>query len=515
MLYPIGSQNFENIRKKGFVYVDKTEYIYKMASAGQYYFLSRPRRFGKTLLVSTMEAYFSGRKELFKGLAIEKLEQDWIEYPVLSFDMSAGKVVDGLESLYSTLNNELSWYEKEYGTDPTETNIELRFKGIIRRAYEKAGRQVVILIDEYDKPLLDTIDNRKTNECIRDFLRGFYGNVKSQDRYIRFAFLTGITKFSHVNIFSGLNNLDDISMDLRYSEICGITTEEIHTYFGEAIRELAESKGMSYEQALRKLETHYDGYHFHQNSVGIYNPFSLLSALEKEEINNYWFRTGTPSYLVKLLQQNNYEIGKLENVSQTADQLEGIDPIDTNIVPLLFQSGYLTIRGYDERFRKFILGYPNKEVEEGFVNYLMPCYFSFRSGNSLQFFVENFIHDVEAGDADGFMNRLKVMFDDNSFRVAGKMEIYYQNTMNAVFWMMGLYTEVERASSMGSADIVIKTAKFIYIMELKLDSSVDTALKQIEEKGYARPYALDKRKVYRIGVNFSSATRSIADWRIE
>ncbi len=513
MKYPIGIQTFEKLRENGCVYVDKTEYIYRLVKTGNCCFLSRPRRFGKSLLVSTLKAYFSGRRDLFEGLAIEKLEKDWLEYPVLTFSFNENECTS-VEILEAMLHRQLSAYEREYGRDGSETTLADRFVGIIRRASESRGLKTVILIDEYDKPLLDTIDNEEEHDKNRNLLKGFYGNLKAQDEYIQFVFLTGVTKFSHVSVFSGLNNLRDISMDLRYDAICGITEKELHTYFEEAINDLAESTEKTYDETCDELEKQYDGYHFHYKGVGVYNPFSLLNAFESGEIGSYWFETGTPTFLVKLLQTNKYNIGNLENVSQSAAALGDISSMKTNPVPALYQSGYLTIKGYDKEFRTYRLGYPNKEVEVGFLNFLLPYYFSFNGGTQPAEFIEKFVSCLRRGEAEEFMSLLKDFFDGGNYQIAWDREIYFQVALYMAFKLLGFYTNAEYATAKGRADIVVQTTDYVYVFELKLDGGAEEALRQIEEKGYAKPFVSGSRKVFRIGANFSSATRSIDDWRI-
>src|SRR5574344_1204190 len=512
MKYPIGIQNFEKIRNDGYVYVDKTELIYKLADTGSYYFLSRPRRFGKSLLISTMDAYFSGKRELFKGLAIEKLEQKWTKYPILHLDLNTAKYEDK-GSLEGVLNDSLSYWEQSYGTSPTEVTLELRFKGIVRRACEKTGERVVILVDEYDKPLLQTIDNEELQDEYRSTLKAFYSVLKTQDQYIKFGFLTGVTKFGKVSVFSDLNNLDDISMDERYIDICGMTEKEIHSYFDEEIAALGEKNGMDKDECYEYLKNQYDGYHFETDTIGIYNPFSLLNTLAKKKFKDYWFETGTPSFLVQLLKQSDYDLNNLQEEQQSADMLNSIDSMSKDPIPIIYQSGYLTIKGYDERFKWYRLGFPNKEVEDGFIRYLLPFYIPVEEKKS-EFFIENFINDVEKGNPDGFMERMQTMFADGDYRVTGKMEKYFQNVMYVIFKMMGFYTDVERTTSRGRIDVTLQTRDYIYVMELKLDGSADDALNQIEEKCYAAPFANDKRKLYKIGVNFSSETRGICEWKV-
>lgn len=374
-IYPIGIQNFEKIRRDGYFYVDKTALIYQMAKTGSYFFLSRPRRFGKSLLVSTLEAYFEGKRELFEGLAIEKLEKDWIKHPILHIDLNTEKY-ESLENLENILNDTLYKWEKVYGTEPSETSLPLRFKGIIRRAYEQTGNRVAIFVDEYDKPMLQAIGNEALQKAFRDTLQAFYGAIKTMDGCIKFAFLTGVTKFGKVSVFSALNNLIDLSMDERYAAICGMTEEEIHTNLEEELFELADKLKMSYEEVCRELKTCYDGYHFVENSVGIYNPFSVLNTFFKMKFGSYWFETGTPTYLVELLKSHHYDLHCMAEVETDAEILNSVDSASTNPIPVIYQSGYLTIKEYDERFGIYRLGFPNREVEEGFMKFLLPFFYA-------------------------------------------------------------------------------------------------------------------------------------------
>lgn len=514
MKYPIGIQNFEKIRNDGYVYVDKTALIYRLADTGSYYFLSRPRRFGKSLLISTMEAYFSGKRELFKGLAIEKLEKEWAKHPVLHLDLNTAKYSEGPDSLEKILNDSLSGWEHIYGTSPTETTLELRFKGIIRRACEKAGERVVILVDEYDKPLLEAINDDKLQDDFRATLKAFYAVLKTQDQYIKFAFLTGVTKFGKVSIFSDLNNLEDLSMNADYVDICGITEEELHVYFDEEITLLGEKNKISKKECYDKLQEQYDGYRFEVNTPGIYNPFSILNALKNLKFNDYWFASGTPSFLVELLKKTNYNLENIETQVVTGDSLNSIDSMSYDPIPVIYQSGYLTIKEYNERFKKYKLGFPNAEVENGFINYLLP-YFTPTKENKSEFVVDNFVEAVESDRPEEFMKLMQTLFADSDYQIAGKLELYFQNTMYVIFKMMGFYTEVERTTSNGRIDVLIKTNNYIYILELKLDGSVNEALQQIDTKNYAAPFANDKRKLYKIGINFSSKIRGIEEWKIE
>ena len=372
-IYPIGIQNFESLRLDGYFYIDKTALIYQLVKSGRYYFLSRPRRFGKSLLISTLEAYFQGKKELFQGLAMEKLEKDWTKYPILHIDLNTQKY-DSPQSLESKLNRTLVTWEKLYGSEPAEDSLSMRFEGTIQRAYEQTGQRVVILVDEYDKPMLQAIGNKELQNSFRETLKAFYGALKSKDGCIKFAMLTGVTKFGKVSVFSDLNNLDDISMWNEYIELCGISEKEIHKNLETELHEFADVQKMTYDSFCEKLRQYYDGYHFTHNSIGMYNPFSLLNALKSREFGSYWFETGTPTFLVELLLRSHYDLHRLTEELATADSLSGIDTMETNPVPILYQSGYLTIKGYDKRFRTYTLGFPNREVEEGFVKFLLPFY---------------------------------------------------------------------------------------------------------------------------------------------
>jgi len=511
MKYPIGIQNFAEVRRNGFVYVDKTAFVYKLVSEGKYYFLSRPRRFGKSLLLSTFEAYFKGKKELFDGLAIAEQEKEWIGYPVLHLDLNTEKY-DQPESLDNQLNMHLSQWESLYGRESYEISLSARFQGVIRRACQQTGRQVVILVDEYDKPLLQAIGNDPLQNEYRSTLKAFYGALKTCDRYIRFAFLTGVTKFGKVSVFSDLNNLTDLSLDKRYSTICGITEQELHDYFDESVQFLASENGMGKEECYERLQYDYDGYHFSIGSVGVYNPFSVLNTLSARQFNDYWFETGTPSFLVYQLQKTDYQLDYLTEEELTADTLNSIDVMDDNPLPLLYQSGYLTLKDYDSRFRTYRLQYPNREVREGFIRYLVP-YYTPKHRDKSKFFIRNFVQEMESGDAEGFMRRLESFFSKGDYQLMGDKEVYFHNAVYVFFTLLGFYVEVERHTTDGRMDILAQTPHYIYIFELKINQSAEAALQQIEKKGYAKPFVDDPRQLFKIGVNFSTETRTIDEWK--
>ena len=509
-IYPIGIQNFEKIRNDGYLYIDKTALMYQMVKTGSYYFLSRPRRFGKSLLISTLEAYFQGKKELFTGLAVERLEKDWIKYPILHLDLNIEKY-DTPESLDNILEKSLTAWEKLYGAEPSERSFSLRFAGIIERACKQAGQRVVILVDEYDKPMLQAISNEKLRKQFRDTLKPFYGALKTMDGYIKFAFLTGVTKFGKVSVFSDLNNLDDISMRKDYVEICGVSDQELHENLDIELHEFAETQGLSYDKLCTKLKEYYDGYHFTHNSIGIYNPFSLLNAFKYKEFGSYWFETGTPTYLVKLLKKHHYDLERMAHEETDAQVLNSIDSESTNPIPVIYQSGYLTIKGYDERFGIYRLGFPNREVEEGFIRFLLPFYANVNKVES-PFEVQKFVREVETGDYDSFFHRLQSFFADTTYEVIREQELHYENVLFIVFKLVGFYTKVEYHTNNGRVDLILQTDKFIYIMEFKLNGTAEEALQQINNKRYALPFEADGRKLFKIGINFSEKTRNIEKW---
>ena len=511
-IYPIGIQNFEKMRKGGYFYVDKTALVYRLVKTGSYYFLSRPRRFGKSLLISTLEAYFQGKKELFEGLAMEKLEKDWIKRPVLHIDLNIGKY-DTPDSLDKQLEKAVTEWEQLYGTGMAESTLALRFAGVVRRACEQTGQRVAILIDEYDKPMLQAIGNKALQNEFRNTLKPFYGVLKTMDGCIQFALLTGVTKFGKVSVFSDLNNLNDISMDRRYLALCGVTDEELRQEFAPSIRLLAQAQNMTYEETCQRLQKDYDGYHFTHNSIGIYNPFSLLNTFKNKEFLEYWFETGTPSFLVKVMRKTSYDVTRLSSDLVGSSLLSDVNTAFLNPVPLLYQSGYLTIKGFDPRFNLYTLGFPNMEVKDGFLNFLLGYYAPIQS-DSTNTLISLMSMDVESGNPEGFMTRLDALFARTNYQIQGDCEKDFQYAMYIIIELMGEYVETERTTSNGRIDILIKTKDYVYIIEIKTDSTPDEALAQIEEKGYARPFADDRRRIFRIGVNFSTANRRIDGWKV-
>ena len=511
---PIGVQTFEKIIRGDYLYVDKTELIHKMTSENSYVFLSRPRRFGKSLLTSTLESYFEGRKELFEGLKMMELEQEWTAFPVFHLDLNQSKY-ETVESLKDILDNFLSSLEQRYGTQPTETEPAMRFSGLIQRAAEQEGHPVVILVDEYDKPMLNAIGNPQLQEAFRNELKAFYSVLKSQDRNIRFAFLTGVTKFGKVSVFSDLNHLYDISMSEDFETICGFTEQEIHDNFNEDVAALAQKNDITTDDAYAQLKENYDGYHFNRfQTEGIYNPFSVLSTFKNLRFDDYWFETGTPTYLVKLLQAYNYKLDELTEEQVTGDVLNSTDPSSENPIPVIYQSGYLTISGYDKEFELYRLGFPNREVERGFTRFLVP-YYTPVNENQGPALVAQLTRDIRNGDVEAFMQRLQAIFADTDYRIVGKRELYFHNAVSLIFKMLSFNVQTERPANGGRMDMIVSTTDYIYLFEFKVDKSADEALQQIKEKGYDKPFVTDPRPTVLIGVNFSSETRGIEKWRVE
>ena len=428
----------------------------------------------------------------------------------MHLDLNIGKY-DTPHSLDDILNKALLEWEAIYGTGVGEVTLALRFAGVVERAYKKTGEGVVILVDEYDKPMLQAIGERKLQVEFRSTLKSFYSVLKTMDRYIRFALLTGVTKFGKVSVFSDLNNLNDISMYEPFVSICGMTEKEIHDNLEEDLYELAAMQKMTYERVCAELKDCYDGYHFTHNSIGIYNPFSLLNAFKRKEFGNYWFETGTPTYLVRLLQKHHYDLERMAHEETDIQVLNSIDSESTNPIPVIYQSGYLTIKGYDERFGIYYLGFPNREVEEGFMRFLLPYYTTVTKVES-PFEILKFTREVESGDYDSFFRRLQSFFADTPYEMIRDLELHYQNVLFIVFKLVGFYVKVEYHTSEGRVDLVLQTDRFIYVMEFKLNGTAEEALRQINEKQYARPFETDGRKLFKVGVNFSKKSRNIEKW---
>lgn len=509
---PIGEQSFVKLRTKNRLYVDKTEFIYRMIRDGTCYFLSRPRRFGKSLLLNTIEAYFQGKRELFNGLYIASKEHDWFVHPVMHLDFSA-QSYDSEQKLYNKINSFLVKQEALYGADASEVDLGQRFEGVIQRAYQQCKHGVVILVDEYDKPLLETIKDEALQDTYRNILRGFYAALKSMDTYISFALLTGITKFSKVSIFSDLNNLNDISRDEEYASICGLTDEEVDRDLVPYIQNFAQKKRKSYDEIRNQLRRMYDGYHFVENSVGLYNPYSVMNALSKQKMDKYWFSSGTPTMLVELLKEKDYLLPSLEEPVGTMS-LDNKTGNNKSIVPLLYQSGYLSIKRMSEDGEYYWLEFPNDEVRDGFFQFLLPYYTSVAEGNSA-YEVGKFVADMREGNMTQMMTRLESFYANIPYEVEIGSESDFRNAMFIMCVLMGEQVAAEYHTSDGRIDLLLRTDKFIYIIECKIDSTADVALAQIKEKEYAQPWALDGREKVLIGINFSTEKRRPDDWIIE
>ena len=507
-------QSFESIRQNNFLYVDKTKHIYNLANSNRYYFLSRPRRFGKSLFLSTLKAYFLGKKELFKGLYIETVEKDWKEYPVLYLDLNSG-IYDSEERLLNNLNYHLSEWEEQYNIQTKFVNPEDRLSNIIKTAVKQTGKQVVILVDEYDKPLLQTIDNEELHDKFKGILKGVYSVLKSCDEYIRFGFLTGVTKFSKISLFSDLNNLMDISLDENYTDICGITEEEIKTNFKEHLQAFAEKENTTKEDILSQLKAMYDGYHFSKNTdVDIYNPFSLINSLTRREFENYWFQTGTPTFLIKLLQENDYDLKDLSEGKITAKDLTSKESMMNAPVALFYQSGYLTIKDYNKKSGAYKLGYPNKEVEESFLDFILPKYMHTNENASFSY-VEKMYENLENGEIEDFLKTMKTFFASVPYDLIKDTENHYQTVIFIICKLIGFIVEAEYKIVNGRIDMIVRTDNFLYLFEFKFDKSAEEALQQIDSKDYPLAFQQDERKLYKIGVNFSSQTKNIDEYIIQ
>ena len=512
-LYPIGIQTFSKIREGNYLYIDKTAYVYRMThSASSYMFLSRPRRFGKSLLTSTLHSYFSGRKDLFHGLAMEKLEKEWTEYPVLHFDMSTAKHADS-EQLLQELNLKLYGYEQIYGRLEEEVNPNQRLMGLIKRAYEQTGKKVVVLIDEYDAPLLDVVHERENLDVLRNIMRNFYSPLKACDPYLRYVFLTGITKFSQLSIFSELNNIKNISMDEPYAVICGISEDEIRLQMKDDLEGLAKKLEITPEEALMKLKENYDGYHFTSPSPDIYNPFSLLNAFADGKFGSYWFGSGTPTYLINMLEKFGVEPSEIGNNRVSVEDFDAPTERMTSIIPLLYQSGYITIKNYDEELDLYTLNIPNKEVRIGLMKSLLPHYVGSKAPETTTM-VAYLSRDIRNGDMDTALRCLQTFLSTIPQCDNTKYEGHYQQVFYIIFSLLGYYVDVEVRTPRGRVDIVLRTKTTLYVMELKLDKSAGEAMEQIDLKNYPERFALCGLPVVKVAVSFDSERCTIGGWEI-
>ncbi len=528
---PLGIQSFEKLRRDRYVYIDKTAFLWQLVQGSNPYFLSRPRRFGKSLFLSTLAAYFRGQKELFKDLYIEQAEEEqaaqekrtaWLEYPVLYLDFNT-KNYSNEQALTAILNAHLRDWEETFALEQRDEAPDIRFKDLIQRIYQQTGKQVVILVDEYDKPLLQTMGvNEALNEKYRNELKAFYSVIKTCDQYIRFAFLTGVTKFSKISIFSDLNNLKDISLHESYAGMCGISQKELETNFQPEIQALAQKQGLDYSETLATLKRWYDGYLFHPAGEGMYNPYSLLNVLDDKEIKSYWFGTGTPTFLVNFLKEAHYYIPDLDgNVELDEDGLQTYRAVAQDALPILFQAGYLTIKEYISDLRLYRLGFPNNEVRYGFLHNLLPAYSDVPFGQT-GVWIGRFIQDIREGKVDEFMERLKsiisgIAYDNFTEQNLKLREQNYQTAVYLVFALMGQFVQTEVHCATGRADCVLKTADTVYIFEFKLsgNGSAEEALNQIKTQEYAAPYKGSGQKIVLIGAGFDEEKRTIRDWKTE
>ena len=516
---PIGVQDFERLIKGNYVYVDKTEYVHKLVTSGLPYFLSRPRRFGKSLLLSTLRVYFEGKKDLFKGLKIEELEKEdpdaWQSCPVFYFDFNK-KNFKAEMAFEEVLVSHLMEWEAVYGKEYSERPLEERFQKLLVKAVEMTGQNAVVLVDEYDKPLLEAGDSERL-EHNKAVFKGFFSTLKSYDRYLKFVFLTGVTRFSKVSIFSDLNHLRDISLLPEYSGICGITENELIHTFAPELRAFASSRGLSEDACLGELKRMYDGYHFSYDSEGVYNPFSLLNSLQDRQFNLYWFSTGTPSFLLERLKSTGFDAKHFtdDNYFLEESYLTDYTMESTNPVPLFYQTGYLTIKDYDKEFRSYALGYPNEEVKYGFLKSIAPYYLcAEEEPDPLD--IRSFVFDIRKGNTDGLRDRFTALFARLPYpEEERQLESNFQNVIYIVFMLLGQYTQTEVHSSKGRSDCIVETNDYVYIFEFKRDKTAEEALRQIETQGYAKPYAAEKRAVLKIGANFDSRERTVSGWIVE
>lgn len=515
-LYPVGIQTFERIRKENKLYIDKTEYIYRMThSGGCYFFLSRPRRFGKSLLVSTFESYFSGKKELFEGLAIEKLEQEWMEYPVLHFDMSGGKHMEK-EQLEDYLSNRLEAEERKWGTTHSKRGVNDRLTELITTAYEISGKQVVVLIDEYDAPMLDVAHERKTLDELRNVMRNFYSPLKMCEPMLRFVFLTGITKFSQVSIFSELNNIKNISLDDEYAGVCGITKEELLTQMSEDIDVLAEAQEMTREETIAKLKENYDGYHFSPASPDVFNPYSLLNCFDDKNFGAYWFSSGTPTYLINMLRKFKVLPAKIGRSLARSSAFDAPTENLKTITPLLYQSGYITIKGYDKMSQLFTLDLPNKEIKVGLFESLLPYYLEGMYAEEGDVAIAQMSVLIRQGDMDGALRLLQEFLGTVPYCSNTNYEGHYQQVLFIIFTLLTHFVvDVEVHTPNGRVDVVMETEDTLYLIELKLNKSAQAAMQQINLKQYDQRFARCGKSIVKVGVNFDAKKGNIEDWTIE
>lgn len=510
---PIGIQDFPSLREEGYLYVDKTALLYRMVNEGRVYFLSRPRRFGKSLLCSTLGAYLEGRKELFTGLALETLEQKWTKHPVIRIDLNAKEYGQGRDYLILHLNKRLEENAARYGVTLAESTPDERLGGLIQALHANFGQKVAVLIDEYDKPLLDTLQKPDLHDALRDTLRAFYSVLKSADEHLKFVFLTGVTKFGQVSVFSGLNQLNDLSLHPDYATLCGITEEELLRTFRPELETLASALGTSFDQCLGEVRTRYNGYRFHHTGQSVFNPFSTLSLFHRKEFSDFWFQTGTPTFLVELLKKTDADLREIDGIELPAEAFADYRAEADRPIPVLYQSGYLTIQGYDPEIRTYKLGFPNAEVKNGFLTYLLPGYTAQTQGKG-GFHIGMFSKELRAGDVEAFLTRMRSFFGNIPYDLNDQTERHYHVVFYLVFTLLGQFIESEVKSAMGRSDAVVETPDSVFVFEFKLNGSAEDALAQIDDKGYLIPYQASGKKLVKVGVEFDKATRNLGRWLI-
>lgn len=513
--YPIGLQYFPDLIEGGYVYADKTKYIRMLEKSGKYFFLSRPRRFGKSLFLSTLASYFEGRRELFKGLDIDRDDTEWTTRPVISLSLNTVDA-NSENALMQYFDDIFTTYEKIYGKIPEIKSLSKRFELILKNAYEKSGQKVAVLIDEYDAPILNTLEDEHLNKSFRETLKSILSVLKNGDEYIHFAFITGVSRFSHTSLFSGANNLNDISLRDDYASICGITEDELTTLLAAGIHDFAKKMEVSDEKMVAILKENYDGYHFSKRCRDIYNPFSILNALDAKEIANYWFNSGTSSFLLKMLKRDNFYLPDLDCTESLESDLSAKESYLQNPTALLYEAGYITIKEYDEEIESYILGLPNKEVATSFSEALLPIY----SDNDVKDCRDSFVKMRKAilkGEPDNFMHRLQTFLQGNPYSNTemAKRESYFKNNIYLIFKALGFMPRNEEETCRSRMDVMLRTRRFIYIFELKTDGSVEKGLEQINEKEYALPYRDEGRKIFKISANYSSACNNIDAWKIK
>lgn len=512
--YPLGISSFETIRDREMVYIDKTEQLWRLVNNSTYVFLGRPRRFGKSLLVSTLEAYFRGEKKYFKGLKIFGLETEWKKYPVLHFDFT-GSIYDSIKDVNEAILNRIEAQERVFGIESKGGSVADRFGNLIQEVSEREGKQVVLLVDEYDKPILDNIDDELLQDQIRKTLKGFYGNLKNKNKYIRFALLTGVSRFSKVSVFSDLNNLDDISLLPEYNEICGITEDELYKTFDRDISQFAIKEDTTVTNIKSELRRMYDGYHFSYTGKGIYNPFSLIAVMQYKEWLTRWFESGTPTFLVKMLQKGNFSLSELAKLQVGSSSLVSNDIMSKSPIAVMYQSGYLTIKAYNKKYRIYTLGFPNQEVTEGFLKFLWPMYANVQADFDADFNIMKFQQELLAGDIDAFMRRLNSFFSTITYEtVKLDYERHYQNILFTIFTLLGTNPTEEFHTSSGRADCVLCISDKVYIFEFKMENNgtPQDAINQIIDKEYASPFTASHKNIIAVGVVFSNTAHNIKSW---